>query len=141
MTSLMLVAVLQSSLLGANPAAPQDFNQALKRAAEANRPVVVLLGATWCPACQVMQKTTLPAVAKAGGLRDVEFAYVDVDRQREVAGQLIRGNSIPQLIRLSKTGEGWQRQYLVGAHDARKVGAFIEGRAAGQPVSLTGFAR
>lgn len=140
MTSLMFVAVLQSSLLAANPAA-QDFNQALKRGAEANRPVVVLLGATWCPACQVMQKTTLPAVAKAGGLQNVEFAHVDVDRQRDVAGQLIRGNSIPQLIRLNKTGEGWQRQYLVGAQDARKVSAFIEGRATVQPVNLTGFAR
>ena len=36
------------------------------------------------------------------GLDDVEFAYVDVDRQPELTRRLARGKTIPQLIRFEK---------------------------------------
>jgi hypothetical protein len=84
-----------------------------------------------------MKNSTLPEVAKAGGLKNAEYVYVDVDHEPELAGRLIRGNSIPQLHRFQKTKEGWDSRHLVGAQDARKVAGFIEGKAA--PVRLSSW--
>jgi DNA-binding NtrC family response regulator len=73
----------------------------------------------------------------AGALKNAEYVYVDVDHEPELAGRLIRGNSIPQLHRFQKTKEGWDSRHLVGAQDARKVAGFIEGKAA--PVRLSSW--
>ena len=131
MTSLLLATVVQASVVAAEPKPakkpqPQGFEAAMERSAKSDRPLVVLLGADWCPACRVMKNSTLPKVAKAGGLKDVEFVDVDVDRQRRLAGKLARGGSIPQLIRLEKTDKGWKAQHLVGARSTKEVTAFVK---------------
>ena len=68
----------------------------------------------------------MPEVAKAGGLRDVEFVYVDIDRHPELANQLSRSESIPQLLRFTPTRDGWQSGLLTGAHSPKKVASFID---------------
>jgi thiol-disulfide isomerase/thioredoxin len=131
MTTLLMTALVQVSVL-ATPAgtatAEADYATAFKRTMASGRPLVVLLGADWCPGCVKMKKTILPQVAKAGGLRDVEFAYVDSDRQPKLASRLSQGGAIPQLIRYEKTEEGWQRDLLVGAHSVKKVTSFVDGK-------------
>lgn len=144
MTSLLLATVLQASVLAAEPqnskqAPPQGFHEAFKRSAKTGRPLVVLLGAEWCPACHVMKNKTLPEVAKAGKLKDVEFAYVDVDREPKLAGVLARGDSIPQLIRLDKTDKGWKAEILVGAQSAKTVTSFVEVRPGKSLLRLSGY--
>jgi hypothetical protein len=82
-----------------------------------------------------MRNAILPQVAKAGGLDGVEFAYVDFDRQPQLAAQLSQSKSIPQLIRLQKTRLGWDSRVLVGAKAPREVHAFVNtglASAAGQ---------
>ncbi len=134
MTTLTIASVLQVALLSA---APEGFDAAAQRSTESGRPLVVLLGADWCPACKVMKNKTLPRAAEAGALANVEFAYVDVDHQRDLAGRLIRGKSIPQLIRFEKTENGWQPEYLIGAHSPDKVAQFIDPTA--KPLSKFSF--
>ena len=63
MTNITLVAFAQVSLLGAGQ---QDFDQACQQSLTTRRPLVVLLGARWCPACQKMKNTILPQVARTG---------------------------------------------------------------------------
>ncbi len=126
MTSLMLAAVIQISVI----AAPQqdtneDYRRAYRRSVTTGRPLVVLIGADWCSACRTMKTSVLPRVAKIGGLDRVEFTYVDLDRQRDLASRLVHGKSIPQLVRFTKTGTGWKSAYLVGRKDAREVYYFI----------------
>ena len=58
-----------------------DYTRAYNKSLASGRLLVVLLGARWCPACQEMKDSILPQVTKAGGLNNVEFAYVDFDRQ------------------------------------------------------------
>jgi len=136
MASVALALVVQASVLGV---AGEDYSEAAKRASETGRPLVVLVGADWCPACVVMRKTVLPEVAKSGVLEQVEFAYVDLERQPDVARKLLRENSIPQLIRFEKTPSGWKSNRLLGAQDADEVSAFVDGRPRGGPIRLTGW--
>jgi len=122
MTSLLLIAAIQLSAL---PAPPDAFRQACQRSAVTGRPLVVLIGADWCLGCRTMKTSILPKVAKAGGLDNVEFVYVDADRQPRLKGQLSRAKAIPQLIRFSKTPDGWRAQHIVGAQSAEEVAFFI----------------
>lgn len=123
MTSAALATALQIALVAA---APQDYAAAARNSEELGRPLIVLVGATWCPGCQVMRNRTMPAVAEAGGLEGVEYAYVDADRQPELAKQLLRGSSIPQLIRFDRLGDQWQVRHMIGAKRPDEVAAFVD---------------
>jgi len=123
MMSLAVAAVMQTALLGAP--AEDAATAAYNRSMESGRPLVLLFGADWCPACKVMKDKTLPEVARRGGMRGVEFAYVDVDKQPEVARRFLRGNSIPQMVRFDRTDEGWQPTYMIGAHKTERVERFL----------------
>lgn len=113
MTTLLLAAILHTQ---ATTLPNNDYANAHKQSLSSGRPLVVLLGADWCPGCVQMKNSIMPRVAKAGGLANVEFAYVDMDRQPKLAARLTRGGAIPQLIRYEKTKKGWKRDLLVGAH-------------------------
>lgn len=122
MTNILLVALVQVSALGADQ---QDFDQAYHRSRTTGRPLLVLVGAGWCPACQKMRHSILPGVAGVGGLSKVVFTYVDFDQQRRLASRLSRGTSIPQLIRFDQTPAGWKSKRLIGAKSPRQVYDFI----------------
>ena len=136
MTTLMMVALLQASAI-VTPAgaavAEADYATAYQRSMASGRPLVVLLGADWCPGCVRMKGRVLPQVAKAGGLDGVEFAYVDTDRQPKLAARLSRAGAIPRLIRYEKSEEGWRRHLLVGAQSAKKVSSFVAGEQSKRP--------
>jgi thiol-disulfide isomerase/thioredoxin len=134
MTTLVLTVALQASVM----AVPgQGYTEALNRSVENGRLLVILVGADWCPACVQMHHTILPEVARNGCLNKVEFAYVDVDREQQLAGQLSRGSAIPQLIRYEKTEAGWKSGVLTGAHSPQKVAAFINGTPEPKPAFPT----
>ncbi|MFZ5832140.1 MAG: thioredoxin family protein [Planctomycetota bacterium] len=135
MAGLALAAMLEVSLLGAGG---DELSAALERSANSGRPTVALLGATWCPGCRVMKDRVLPEVSRAGGLKNVEFVYIDVDAERALAGQLLKGSSIPQMVRFEPTSQGWNREYLTGAHNAQKVSEFISGQPA-SPLKLSSW--
>lgn len=122
MMTLALAAAMEVSLLAAGS---DPFTEAYTRSLQSGRPLVVLLGATWCPSCRVMKTTTLPEVARQGGLQGVEYVYVDVDAKPQVAAKLLEGRAIPQLVRLDRAPEGWQVRRLVGARTAEQIAAFV----------------
>ncbi len=122
MFAMTLAAIVQVSFLGA----PESgFDQALKQSMTTGRPLVVLIGADWCPSCQVMKNTTIPQVAEEGGLDSVVYTYVDADQHRRLVSRLSRVRSIPQLIRFDRTPSGWQGRLLVGAQSVDDVYAFL----------------
>jgi thioredoxin-like negative regulator of GroEL len=122
MLSLTLAMLLQAAALAP---ASHDYATAFKQTEETGQPLIVLIGADWCPGCRQMKYTTLPELEKKGGLRNVAFAYVNTDRQSELAGKLMKGSSIPQLVMYRKTDEGWKRQQLTGAQSTSSIEAFI----------------
>ena len=50
---------------------------------------------------------------------------VNSDKQHELAGKLMQGQSIPQLILFRKTATGWSREQLTGAHSVQETQSFI----------------
>ena len=89
---------------------------------DSSRPLVVLVGADWCPACQAMKTSVLPQVQQQGGLNNVAFATVNVDRDSAIAKGLMEGGSIPQLVMFVKTDKGWSRRQRTGNQASRLSG-------------------
>lgn len=126
MAGLSLLMVLPLAVLAADPSA---YERAFREAESKQRPLLVLVGAQWCPSCQTMKQSVLPRLASRGDLATVSFVTVDTDAEAELAGHLLRGNAVPQLIAFSrKPGGKWQREQITGlASDAAVQG--LIGRA------------
>jgi thiol-disulfide isomerase/thioredoxin len=108
------------------PEPPATYEVAYNKAvAEKGTPLVVLVGADWCPACQAMKQSVLPQVKRDGGLTRVAFAMVNTDRDSVLAHQLMVGGSIPQLVMFVKTDDGWTRRQLTGNQSVSLVEGFI----------------
>lgn len=123
MTTISFALVLHAATLatGAN----NTYAEARAKTSETGKPLVVLVGADWCPACQQMKNSAIPQVERRGALGKVAYAVVNTDHHRDLAHQLMRGSSIPQLIMYRETPTGWKRDSLVGAQDPAAIEAFI----------------
>jgi thioredoxin-like negative regulator of GroEL len=122
MIHLALNILLQAAALSAGA---HDYATAYKQAEENGQPLVLLIGADWCPGCQQMKYTTIPELERKGGLRKVAFAYVNTDQESALARKLMRGGSIPQLVVYRKTDDGWKRKQLTGAQSTGTVETFL----------------
>jgi thiol-disulfide isomerase/thioredoxin len=125
--NLAMAALLQTVVLAANPSgSSQSYDQAFEASKASNKPLVVLVGADWCPACQVMKNASMPVVQKDGVMQEVNFTVVDADRDAALARQVMEGGgSIPQLIMFHKTATGWQRERLVGGQSPSAIINFL----------------
>lgn len=122
MMSLTLSAMLHVSLLSTGM---NTYAEAHKVHSETGRPMVILVGAEWCPACVQMKNSVIPQVARRGLLKKVAFATVNTDQQSSLARKLMKGGSIPQLIMYRKTRTGWNRRLLVGKQSPKQIESFI----------------
>lgn len=124
MTSYTLALLLQASLA----TVPQEsYAAAHKLQAETGRPLVVLVGTDWCPACRQMKETIIPQARRRGLFKRVAFAVVNADRERTLAKRIMRGGSIPQLVMFERTPQGgWKRTQLTGAQGMDELASFIE---------------
>jgi thiol-disulfide isomerase/thioredoxin len=129
MSAIILIAMMQVSAWGAEQT---DIEQACRQSQATGRPLVVLIGAVWCPACQKMRNSILPQVAETGGLEKVIFTYLDYDQHQQLASRLSQGTSIPQLIRFDPTPAGWKSKYLIGAKSPGVVCDFINAGLPGE---------
>jgi len=98
----------------------------IRETTETGRPMVVMVSAEWCPACQTMKDKVIPEVKRRGLLGKVAFAIVNLDRERKLGRELTRGGPIPQLLMFRKTDEGWKLRRLVGGKSVNTVEHFIE---------------
>ncbi len=103
----------------------KTYADAYKTTQDTGKPLVVLVGADWCPYCQVMKTSVMPQVAAHGDLESVSFAYINSDQERDLAGKILSGPSIPQLVMYEKTAEGWKQTRLVGGQSASSVEQFL----------------
>ncbi len=99
-----MISLTLTMLLGLAAASPasQDYATAYQQTVETGRPLVVLIGADWCPGCRQMKQAAIPEVERQGGLRKVAYAYVNSDLQPKLAGQLMNGGSIPAVDPVSQ---------------------------------------
>lgn len=104
----------------------QTYATAYEEMERSGRPLLVLVGADWCPGCRTMKQTVLPNLQRTGKLSDISMALVNTDNNSALANKLMRGGTIPQLVLFTKTESGWQRTQLTGAHSETQVRTFIE---------------
>ena len=122
MIQVALNVLLQAAAIGA---AGQDYATAWQQSVDSGKPLVVLVGADWCPGCQQMKNGVIPEATKRGMLNKVNFAHVNTERDSALASKLMQGGSIPQLVMYYKTDAGWKRDQITGATSAGAIQAFI----------------
>lgn len=124
-----LAALLQVGAVTAEaattPAQPLSYNEAYAEAERGEKPLVVMIGADWCPACVQMKKNAIPQAAKDDVFKEVAFTVIDTDRHADLARQMMEGGSIPQLLLFRKTADGWQREKLTGGNSASAIVSFL----------------
>jgi thiol-disulfide isomerase/thioredoxin len=123
MTSLGLAALVHLAVLTAGD---ESYATAHKATCETGRPMVVMVGADWCPACQQMKENVIPQCRKQGILAKVVFALVNLDRERELGAELTQGGPIPQLLLFRRVDKGWRVKRLIGGQDVQTVDDFIK---------------
>lgn len=105
----------------------ESYNSAYTTAAKENKPLVVMVGAKWCPACQQMDKYVIPIARQRGLFQKVVYAHVDVDVDREDGQKLAAGGSLPQFIVYQKRPEGWFSNKLIGYRTIEEIETFMTG--------------
>lgn len=132
MLTVFLAAVLST---GTGVSAKQgDYTLAYQQSLEQKKPLMVVVGADWCPACEALKNSTIREMEQNGELSEVSVAIVDRDAEPELAQRLMKGeNRIPQIIVFSKDDQGrWQSRKLTGFQSAQPVRSLIR-----RAVSLT----
>jgi thioredoxin-like negative regulator of GroEL len=125
-----LYLLAQASLFAGGSVA---YEQAYHESQLRDRPLVVLVGADWCPGCRTMKYGVLPRVQASGSMGRVNYAEVDMDSEGSLAGRLMRGGTIPQLIVFSQGADGrWRREQITGAANPATVQSLIDRAVARQ---------
>lgn len=101
----------------------KNYTLAYKQSVEEDKPLMVVIGAPYCPACQVLKQTTIADMTRSGELDGVSVAVVDRDAEPELAKQLMADEKmIPQIIVFNKTADGqWKRRRLMGYQPVQPV--------------------
>jgi len=106
----------------------QNYTLAYKKSVDEQKPLMVVVGAQWCPACDVLKKTTIANMEQTGELDQVSVAVVDRDAEPELAKQLMENETmIPQIILFHKSADGrWNRKKLMGYQPIQPVRSLLQ---------------
>jgi len=125
MVSLVLAVALATVTGG--KVSEHDYTLAYKRSVEEQKPLMVVVGADWCPACNALKNTTMRSLEQSGELANVSVAMVDRDAEPELARKLMKGEGmIPQIIVYSKNESGrWQSKKLTGFQSTQPIRSLL----------------
>ena len=123
MLGLTTVAVLHVAFVAANGSV---YQEAYNRAEAAGKPLLVLVGNDRYADYRVMREKTMPELTRSSALQDIVFAAVDSDAKPALTRQLLRGDSLPQLVLYTPVGKLWRRTQLSGAQSEGEILAFLE---------------
>jgi len=101
------------------------YEAAYRKAQEEKKPLVVLVGADWCPACKTMKSDTIASMKQSGEFKEVVYTQLDKDANSELADQVMQGKMLPQLVVFCESESGWKRFSLTGMQTQRRVKELI----------------
>ena len=122
---IILAWLMLSATVALGADGPMDYKTAYQKAQEGDKPLLVLVTATWCPPCQSMKLTTIPELLSKDAFKEFHYATVDFDAESELAKKLIGERGVPQLILFQKVDGEWNRRYLAGYQTVARVESFI----------------
>lgn len=101
------------------------YDKAYQQAEQEHKPLLVIVGADWCTGCVHLKNQILPKLAKP--VQDlVVIALVDLDTEPNLAAQVMKGHSLPQLSLYTKGPQGWKRLHLAGTPTLEQLNEFIK---------------
>jgi thioredoxin-like negative regulator of GroEL len=115
------LALLLASTVGADP-----YADAYHAAQRDRLPLLVVLGAEWCSGCRTLKNVTLPRLRQRRALERVHLATVDTDTEEELAGQLLAGDTIPQVVLYRWRNGVWERKQLIGTQTEEAVQKLLQ---------------
>jgi len=119
-TAVGLLTIAQLLLLATGG---QHYQQAHDTAVENDQPLLVLIGGDWCPGCAVMKKRVLLQLERQK--QTIQFANVDINRQRSLATKIANSTKIPRLVMYRQSVSGWKRWELAGVQSTEALEGFL----------------
>ncbi len=129
MLGVTLAILLQAAVTGDTTT---DYTTAFKSANETGKPMLVLVGTDWCPACVTMKQSVMPRLQRAGRLSGVVYTEVNADAQPTIARKIMSGGGYPQLALYRKTKDGWKRKVLIGVQSESTIKTLVDRAVAAQ---------
>ena len=124
MVSLLLAVVLAG--VTSEQQLQQNYAEAYEQSVSQQKPLMVVVGAPWCPACKVLKDTTIRSMAQTGELDAVSLAVINKDENPELASQLTSGEQmIPQIIVYTQDKGRWKRRKLTGFQAKQPIRSLI----------------
>ena len=124
MVSLLLAFVLSG--VTSEQQLQQDYADAYQQSVDQEKPLMVVVGAPWCPACNVLKEQTIKQMAQTGELDAVSLAVINKDEEPELVKQLTEGEKmLPQIIVFTKDEGRWKRRRLMGFQPKKPVRSLI----------------
>jgi len=124
MVSLLLAVVLAS--VTSEQQLQQNYADAYEQSVSQQKPLMVVVGAPWCPACNVLKDTTIRSMAQNGELDSVSLAVINRDDDPELATRLTEGEKmLPQIIVYTQDKGTWKRRKLLGYQPKQPVRSLI----------------
>ncbi len=109
-----------------------SYEDAFAKAQQEDKPLLILVGARWCASCQVMKRDTIEPMKESGELKDVVVTYLDKDERPELAEQLMKGQTLPQIVMFSKESGKWKKFSLTGMQSRTRMAELV-GKAGSIP--------
>jgi thioredoxin-like negative regulator of GroEL len=102
-----------------------NYEQGFEKAEREKKPLMIFIGARWCASCQVMKRDTIGPMQESGDLKELVFVYIDKDERPELAEQLMKGETLPQVVIFNKEKD-WKRFSLTGTQDKLRIGELLK---------------
>jgi hypothetical protein len=123
MLSMLFTAVISTVVAGSG--GTLSYDEALRESRETGKPLMVVVSSDACPACVALKNNTIEPMRAAGELEEVCLVVVNKDRDPDLAGRLMRGRMIPQIVMYSNNRTGWKRTQMTGYQSRAGVGSLV----------------
>ncbi len=124
MVSIFLAVVLAS--VTSDQSLQQNYADAYRESVNSEKPLMVVVGAPWCHACNVLKESTIRPMADSGELDTVSLAVINQDDHPALVKQLTEGEEmLPQIIVFTKDNGRWKRRKLMGYQPKQPVRSLV----------------
>jgi thiol:disulfide interchange protein len=114
------------AVTGAGKESSLNYEEAFAKAEKEKKPLLILVGARWCASCQVMKRDTIEPMKESGDLKNVVVVLIDKDERPELAEQLMRGETLPQVVVFSQDSGNWKRFSLTGMQSKSRIDELLQ---------------